>query len=251
MKIKWGVIGCGGIADRRTLPGMMLADNVELVAVMDANMDFALKAKEKYGAKYAFDKAEDLLALDEIEAVYIASPVAFHTEQTVMAAKAKKHILLEKPMTLTSEKSKELADVCAENGVKIGLVTSGLYQKAWPEILNAFQTLGMGDPKDFYDAIITAGTAIRKGQAGTLGEIEAKPHPWLYAETAMALGVDDKSKIVGIEDSAAGVMSIRLAGFAALGVAGGNLAPSGMLPFLYNRKENKSLMSLIPLILGE
>ena len=102
-----------------------------------------------------------------------------------------------------------------------------------------------------YDAIITAGTAIRKGQAGTLGEIEAKPHPWLYAETAMALGVSDKSKIVGIEDSAAGVMSIRLAGFAALGVAGGNLAPSGMLPFLYNRKENESLMSLIPMILGK
>ena len=35
MKIKWGVIGCGGIADRRTLPGMMLAENAELVAVMD------------------------------------------------------------------------------------------------------------------------------------------------------------------------------------------------------------------------
>lgn len=146
---------------------------------------------------------------------------------------------------------KEFLYTLKENGVKIGLVTSGLYQKAWPEILNAFQTLGMGDPKDFYDAIITAGTAIRKGQAGTLGEIEAKPHPWLYAETAMALGVSDKSRIVGIEDSAAGVMSIRLAGFAALGVAGGNLAPSGMLPFLYNRKENKSLMSLIPLILGK
>ncbi len=138
-----------------------------------------------------------------------------------------------------------------ENGVKIGLVTSGLYQKAWPEILNAFQTLGMGDPVDFYDAIITAGTAIRKGQSGTLGEIEAKPHPWLYAETAMALGVTDKSRIVGIEDSAAGVMSIRLAGFAALGVAGGNLKQSGMMPFLYNKTENDGLMSLIPTILGK
>lgn len=121
MKIKWGVIGCGGIADRRTLPGMMLAENAELVAVMDANMDFANKAKEKYGAKYAFDKAEDLLAIDEIQAVYIASPVAYHTEQTEMAAKAKKHILLEKPMTLTSEKSKELADICEKYGVKIGV----------------------------------------------------------------------------------------------------------------------------------
>ena len=142
-------------------------------------------------------------------------------------------------------------DTLKENGVKIGLVTSGLYQKAWPEILNAFQTLGMGDPVDFYDAIITAGTAIRKGQSGTLGEIEAKPHPWLYAETAMALGVTDKSRIIGIEDSAAGVMSIRLSGFAALGVAGGNLNQSGMLPFLYDKRENDGLMSLLPTILGK
>ena len=49
MKIKWGVIGCGGIADRRTLPGMMLAENAELVAVMDANAEAAEKVKEKYG----------------------------------------------------------------------------------------------------------------------------------------------------------------------------------------------------------
>ncbi len=146
---------------------------------------------------------------------------------------------------------KEFLYTLKENGVKIGLVTSGLYQKAWPEILNAFDTLGMGDPVDFYDAIITAGTAIRKGQAGTLGEIEAKPHPWLYAETAMALGVTDKDAVVGVEDSAAGIMSIRLSGFAAFGVAGGNLGPSGMLPFLHNRKENDGLMSLLPMILGK
>ncbi|MBE6871016.1 MAG: HAD family phosphatase [Ruminococcaceae bacterium] len=146
---------------------------------------------------------------------------------------------------------KEFLYTLKDNGVKIGLVTSGLYQKAWPEILNAFTTLDMGDPVDFYDAIITAGTAIRKGQAGTLGEIEAKPHPWLYAETAMGLGEKDKSRIIGIEDSAAGVMSIRLAGYAALGVADGNLGPSGMLPFLYNKRENESLMSLISIILGQ
>ena len=46
MKIKWGVIGCGGIADRRTIPGMMLADNAELVAVMDANGEVAEKVRQ-------------------------------------------------------------------------------------------------------------------------------------------------------------------------------------------------------------
>ena len=60
-------------------------------------------------------------------------------------------------------------------GVKIGLVTSGLYEKAWPEILDAFKTLNMGDPKEFYDAIITAGHAIRPGDPGTLGELSPKP----------------------------------------------------------------------------
>ena len=92
-KIKWGVIGCGGIADRKTIPGMMLANNVELVSVMDADIDIAEKVKEKYNAKYAFDNYEAILAQDEIEAVYIASPVFFHKEQAIAAAKAKKHIL--------------------------------------------------------------------------------------------------------------------------------------------------------------
>lgn len=117
--------------------------------------------------------------------------------------------------------------------VKIGLVTSGLYEKAWPEILNAFQTLGMGDPKEFYDAIITAGHAIRHGQPGTLGELSPKPHPWLYAETArVGLGIsfEDRHRVVGIEDSGAGVVSLLLAGFAPIGIGGGNIIESGTQP---------------------
>jgi len=115
-------------------------------------------------------------------------------------------------------------------GVKIGLVTSGLYEKAWPEILDAFRTLEMGDPREFYDAIITAGFAIRKGEAGTLGELSPKPHPWLYSETArVGLGMppEQRGSVIGIEDSGAGICSIRLAGFMPLGIAGGNIEESG------------------------
>lgn len=115
-------------------------------------------------------------------------------------------------------------------GVKIGLVTSGLYEKAWPEILSAFRSLKMGDPKDFYDAIISAGFPLRQGEVGTLGELSPKPHPWLYAEVArVGLGIafEDRNSVVGIEDSGAGVCSIRLAGFPTIGISGGNIESSG------------------------
>ena len=125
---------------------------------------------------------------------------------------------------------KEFLLALKDMGVAIGLVTSGLYEKAWPEILSAFRTLEMTDPKDFYDAIITAGFALRKGEPGTLGELSPKPHPWLYAETCrVGLGVpfEGRHSVVGIEDSGAGVCSIRLAGFPTIGFAGGNIDPSG------------------------
>lgn len=137
------------------------------------------------------------------------------------------------------------------NGIKVGLVTSGLYEKAWPEIVSAFRTMDMGDPLDFYDAIITAGHALRKGQSGTLGELAPKPHPWLYSETArigLEMSATKNIRVIGLEDSAAGVLSIRLAGFAALGIAGGNIGQSGMKPLLSGYFEN--LMDALPIILG-
>jgi len=121
--------------------------------------------------------------------------------------------------------------------IKIGLVSSGLYEKAWPEIFSAFRTLGMGNPKDFYDVIITAGFPLRKGEVGTLGELSPKPHPWLYAEVCrVGLGIspEENGHVVGIEDSGAGVCSIRLAGFPVIGFAGGNIEQSGTLGLCHN-----------------
>ena len=126
---------------------------------------------------------------------------------------------------------KEFLLTLKKEGVKIGLVTSGLYEKAMPEIVSAFRQLGLGDPVDFYDSIITAGQALRPGQTGTLGELEPKPHPWLYAETArvgLNMPFEERHKVIGIEDSSAGVVSIKLAGFACIGISGGNIDGAGI-----------------------
>ena len=92
----------------------------------------------------------------------------------------------------------------------------------------------MGDPVDFYDAIITAGTPFKKGQTGTLGELPIKPHPWLYAETGrFGLGIpfEERDRVIAIEDSGAGVCSARLAGYTTVGIGGGNILSSGTRDF--------------------
>ena len=85
-KIRWGVIGAGGIADRRTIPGMMLCDNAELVAVMEINEELAENCRAKWGCPKAYTNEADLLADPDIDAVYIATPVVFHAKQAMMAA---------------------------------------------------------------------------------------------------------------------------------------------------------------------
>ena len=136
--------------------------------------------------------------------------------------------------------------------IKIGLVTSGLYEKAMPEIISAFKTLGMGDPKDFYDAIISAGFPLKKGSVGTLGELSPKPHPWLYAETCrVGLGIpfEERNSVIGIEDSGAGVCSVRLAGFTTVGIAGGNIESSGTADFCQHYVSR--LADALPLVQQE
>lgn len=145
---------------------------------------------------------------------------------------------------------KEFLTAVKSEGIKIGLVTSGLYEKAMPEIISAFKQLGMGDPVEFYDAIITAGQAIRRGQAGTMGELAPKPHPWLYSETSrVGLGIpfENRHKVIGIEDSSAGIVSIKLAGFSCVGISGGNIEQAGMGDMCDYKIDN--LMEMLDIIL--
>jgi len=116
-KVKWGILGAGGIADRRTMPGMELADNAEIYAVMEIDLTLADALKVKYNAVKAYDNETDLLADPEIDAVYIASPVVHHKRQAMAAADAGKHILLEKPIALTVEEGQEVIDYCASKKV--------------------------------------------------------------------------------------------------------------------------------------
>lgn len=116
-KLRWGVLGAGGIADRRTLPGMMLAQNAELIAVMEIDAGRAEELRAKYGARRAYTSDVELLDDPEIDAVYIASPVVLHARQACLAADRGKHILLEKPLAMTTDEAQGVVDYCADRGV--------------------------------------------------------------------------------------------------------------------------------------
>ena len=129
------------------------------------------------------------------------------------------------------ENLKEFLSEVKGNGIKIGLVTSGLDYKAIPEIVSTFRVLNMGNPLDFYDAIITGGKRKIEGDYGTLGELSVKPHPWVYAEIGMALAGENKRNVVTLEDSSSGVLSSRLAGYPVVAFEDGNVLQSGLQSF--------------------
>ncbi len=118
--INWAVIGCGGIADRRTIPeGIFPSPKCKLTAVMDSDPARAAGVAAKYGGVHYFTAVEPLLALPDVQAVYIATPNCYHKEQVIAAARAGKHVLIEKPVALTVTDAEEMIAICNENGVKL------------------------------------------------------------------------------------------------------------------------------------
>ena len=114
-KVNFGVIGAGGIARRRTIPGMLETKNCRVVAVMDP-IEPEQVATE-FTIPRAYRSEAELLADPEVEAVYIASPVSCHVRQITLAAEAGKHILCEKPLTLDLQQARQAVASCRKHGV--------------------------------------------------------------------------------------------------------------------------------------
>ena len=197
----------------------------ESFKIEDSDIPFVSGHSVSEHLQYCIDKYCPGESLDKARNFYFEH--VNHEMKEIMEGRGRKNSFV------PQEGLKEFLLAIKANGIKIGLVTSGLYEKAMPEILSAFRTLDMGEPTDFYDAIISAGYPLRKGSGGTLGELSPKPHPWLYAETcAVGLGInfDERNSVIAIEDSGAGVCSARIAGYTTIGLAGGNIKESGTMP---------------------
>ena len=129
--LRWGILGCGNVAEHKGGPPLYSADDSELIAVMRRDQAKAEDFAERHGARRAYSDVDKLLSDDEINAIYIATPPHVHCEQTFRAAHAGKHILCEKPMAMSVSECQQMVDVCRETGVTLMLA---YYRNHYPNI---------------------------------------------------------------------------------------------------------------------
>jgi len=129
MAVNWGILGAGSVAKRRVMPAMNRHPQCALTALMVRDLSRAEKLAGEFGAVNFYDRAEDLISDDSLDAIYISSPVNLHREHTLAAAGAGKHVLCEKPMALTSGDCREMIDACEEAGVQLQVC---FVLRGWP-----------------------------------------------------------------------------------------------------------------------
>ena len=119
-KVRWGVLGAASIAIRRAIPGMQKGQWSEVAAIASRDIRKAESAAKALGIPRAYGSYEEILADSSIEAIYNPLPNDLHVPWSIRAAEAWKHVLCEKPLSITVAEAKSLLAVRDCTGVKIG-----------------------------------------------------------------------------------------------------------------------------------
>lgn len=117
--VRWGVLGCARIFERRMMPAFRAAANAEVVALGSRTQERAEACAARHGIGRAHGSYEALLADTEIEAVYIPLPNDLHAEWTLRALAAGKHVLCDKPAALRSDDAKRMAEAARAGGLRL------------------------------------------------------------------------------------------------------------------------------------
>lgn len=126
-KLRIGVIGAGAISRRGHLPVWKKIPNVEVKAIVDLDGNLAKSVKEEFQIKDSFSNYEKILSDSNIDVVDICTPPSTHHGMILAALKAKKHILVEKPMTLSLNEAKEVYQAVKKSGITLCVIYNYRY----------------------------------------------------------------------------------------------------------------------------
>ena len=139
--IRWGILGCGDVAEKKSGPALYQAPHSALHAVMRRDKAKAEDFARRHGANRAYDTVDNLLADPDVDAVYIATPPHLHCDQTLAAARAGKRVLVEKPMALDLGECETMIAACKEAGVSLHVA---YYRRFYPKFVHAKKLLDDG-----------------------------------------------------------------------------------------------------------
>ncbi|MDO8484189.1 MAG: Gfo/Idh/MocA family oxidoreductase [Candidatus Limnocylindrales bacterium] len=118
-ELRWGVLSTARIAREKVIPGIQRADRCTVVAIASRDLDRARSVADQAGIPVVHGSYEALLADPDVDAVYIPLPNHLHTEWTIAAARAGKHVLCEKPLALSAADAERMIQVCEAEGVRL------------------------------------------------------------------------------------------------------------------------------------
>ncbi|TWU38248.1 Gfo/Idh/MocA family protein [Novipirellula artificiosorum] len=141
MTIRWGLIGAGDIANKRVAAAIQMDPNSKLVAVCRRSEPQLQQFADHFAVSHRFTDADDLIASPDLDAVYVATPVDCHLPQTLAAARAGKHVLVEKPMAVDPVQCDQMITACDRAGVYLGVA---YYRRFYPVVARIQQLVRSG-----------------------------------------------------------------------------------------------------------
>jgi len=138
-KLRFGLVGCGRIAEKHADILKNHLPNAELVAVCDTIKDKSLKIGQKYGVKH-YSSYDEMLSAEKIDVVNILTESGNHAKNTIdIVKKYKTHIVVEKPMALTLADADNMIDICDKYDKKLFVVKQNRYNLPVTKMREAFE----------------------------------------------------------------------------------------------------------------
>ena len=145
--LRWGILSTAKIGREHLIPAILNADNGVITAIASRDLERAQAVAEQFAIPHAFGSYEEMLASDEIEAVYIPLLTSQHVEWSIKAADAGKHVLCEKPIALHADEIEEIIAARDRNKVMIAEAFMVTYHPQWHKVRSLLAEGAIGELK--------------------------------------------------------------------------------------------------------
>jgi 1,5-anhydro-D-fructose reductase (1,5-anhydro-D-mannitol-forming) len=165
--VRWGMIGCGAVTERKSGPALQLARDSALTAVMSRSLERARDYAGRHGVSKYYGAVDDLLRDEEVDAVYVATPVGSHLEVALRACEYGKPAYIEKPMARNHAECLRMQDAFRAAALPVFVA---YYRRRLPRFLRVRELLAggaIGKPVE-----VTSGMALPAGARARSGETD-------------------------------------------------------------------------------